>query len=731
MIFPSKNSFFNVIVFFLSISVGRPAEAAHPSLHSAYPLDSTRTKRSGASGMFIKRDTIRSVQTQPVVITGSRQETEARRAPVAVEVIREERMQRAGVTNLQSVLQEQSLVANRSSLQSGVQLMGMSADYTQILVDGLPLVGRVAGVIDISRIATGNIEQIEIVKGPMSSLYGSDALAGVINLRTRRPSDGWSARLQALAQSIQGAQSNVSVGFCEEQTEWTMFLDLRSSPAFEQNWNKLTVPYAGFNDVTIQSRLRTKLSAHWDVEATARLFSSSSSGKFVESFYTQVAANTGSVTQSDANAAVSANYRNGNLHVLTQMYGTRFNERYNFDVPQGDAGKIDEYERSLIRPFIQANLLLSDRIRCTLGSEIAFDAISGSRYPGRPSFRTSVLYVQWEGNPLDNLSYSLSARYDANSEFGDNLNPKLAVMFEAYQNVRLRASLGTGFKAPDFRQLYVVFRNNLQGAGYLLTGARLLGQDLNAEQSVSADVSLSADHVIRAFEDGTPQIALHADLRAYQNHLSQMIEFYLFRIDGQTSVYSYRNVARVRTRGIECSVKLDYAMTNADTLLMAAGYQYLSAEDLDVLDAIAENRAGTIDRTTGSFIPLTSSSYGGLWFRSPHMANVRAEFISHLGLSLSARADYTGSFSDEALDKNGSVLGSIVRTVPDRSDEYVPGYWNLKLNVMYALPAAAQWMGVRSLRVGIGATNILDVRNLQSMPSLIGRQVNGQVVVVL
>jgi outer membrane receptor for ferrienterochelin and colicins len=609
--------------------------------------------------------------------------------------------------------------------------MGMSADYTQILVDGLPLVGRVAGVIDISRIATGNIEQIEIVKGPMSSLYGSDALAGVINLRTRRPSDGWSARMQAQALSIQGVQSNLSVGYSAENTEWTMFLDLRSSPAFEQKWNSLSVPYAGFRDGTIQSKLRTKLSAEWDAEATARVFISSSSGKFVESFYTQVAANTGSVSQSDLNAALSANYRKGNLHVLAQLYATRFNERYNFDVSQGDAGKTDDYERSLIRPFVQANLLLSDRIRCTLGSEIAFDAISGSRYPGRPSFTTSVLYGQWEGNPLDNLSYSLSARYDANSEFGDNLNPKLAVMYEAYPNVRLRASMGTGFKAPDFRQLYVVFRNNLQGAGYLLTGARLLGQDLKAEQSVSADVSLSADQVLGALEDGTPQIALHADLRAYQNHIAQMIEFYLFRIDGQTSVYSYRNVARVRTRGIECSVKLDYAMTNADTVLVAAGYQYLRAEDLDVLDAITQRRAGTIDRTTGSFIPLTSSAYGGLWFRSPHMANVRAEFISHLGLSLSARADYTGSFADEALDKNGSVLGSIVRTVPDRPDEYVAGYWNLKLNALYTLPAAARWLGVSSLRVGLGATNILDVRNLQSMPSLIGRQLSGQVVVVL
>lgn len=694
--------------------------------------DSSKTRLSGAKrGSFLTIDSVRSVVTGPVVVTGSRQEIEATRAPVAVEVIGSSRMQRAGVTNLQSILQEQSIVANRSSLQSGVQLMGLSADYTQILVDGLPLVGRVAGVIDISRIATGNIDQIEVVKGPMSSLYGSEALAGVINIRSRRPAEGWSGRFQSVVQSIQGVQSSISIGHGADDLEWSLFADVRKSPAFEQRSDTIVVPYAGFTDVTLQSKLRLRISKQWDVDVTGRMFHSQSQGRFVESFYTQVAANQGSVSQSDVNGAVSANYRSGNLHVLTQVYGTRFMERYDFDVAQGSAGTVDEYQRSLIRPFVQANLLVSDRIRCTLGGEVAIDALRGSRYPTDPSYTTRVVYGQWEGNPLDNLQYSLSARYDSNSEFGDNLNPKLAIMIEPVPEVRVRGSMGTGFKAPDFRQLYVVFRNNLQGAGYLLTGARLLGQDLRAERSVSADVSVSYDTRLVMRNDGIESLLFHADLRAYENRISQMIEFYLHRIEGQTSVYSYRNISRVRTRGFESALRCDYVTEKTDTVLVSVGYQYLEAEDMDVMDAIAAGRAGSIDGTTGRFLSLTAASYGGLWYRSPHMINARCEFMSRSGMTVSLRADYTGRFGDEALDRNGSVLSSTVRTVPDDPAEYVKGYWNVKANIWYSLTSVAQASGLSGLRVGVGASNLLDERNLRSIPSLVGRQYSFQLQVGL
>ena len=63
-------------------------------------------------------------------------------------------------------------------------MQGISSDYIQILIDGVPIIGRRSGNFDLSRITLGNVKQIEIVKGPSSSLYGSEALGGVINIIT-------------------------------------------------------------------------------------------------------------------------------------------------------------------------------------------------------------------------------------------------------------------------------------------------------------------------------------------------------------------------------------------------------------------------------------------------------------------------------------------------------------------------------------------------------------------
>lgn len=78
------------------------------------------------------------------------------------------------------------IVADESGFE-GVQIQGISSDYILILIDGVPLMCRSAGDFDLRRLTVVNIKQIEVVKGPSSSLYGSEALRGVINIITEKP----------------------------------------------------------------------------------------------------------------------------------------------------------------------------------------------------------------------------------------------------------------------------------------------------------------------------------------------------------------------------------------------------------------------------------------------------------------------------------------------------------------------------------------------------------------
>src|SRR3546814_3425835 len=101
------------------------------------------------------------------------------------------------MVRLDDDLVEQTGLTLVSDHSTGFQMQGFDPDYTRILLDGQPLIGRTTGTLELSRVAVGNIERIEIVKGPSSSLYGSEALAGVINIITRDPEIGARGTLSA------------------------------------------------------------------------------------------------------------------------------------------------------------------------------------------------------------------------------------------------------------------------------------------------------------------------------------------------------------------------------------------------------------------------------------------------------------------------------------------------------------------------------------------------------
>ena len=131
-----------------------------------------------------KKDSVSTYTSkEQVVVTGTRNEVLLKDSPVRVEVIDKKQTVSTAMVNIGDLLREQSGM---------ILTMGLGADYTQILIDGQPMIGRVAGVLDLSRISVGNVERVEVVKGPMSSLYGSEALAGVINIITKKPDAGFS-----------------------------------------------------------------------------------------------------------------------------------------------------------------------------------------------------------------------------------------------------------------------------------------------------------------------------------------------------------------------------------------------------------------------------------------------------------------------------------------------------------------------------------------------------------
>ena len=103
---------------------------------------------------------------------------------IPVLLINSKTLYQSGSLRLNDILSEQTGLMITDNFGKGIQMQGLSSEYTLVLLDGEPLIGRTGGVLDLSRITIRNIRKVEIIKGPSSSLYGSEAMGGVINIIT-------------------------------------------------------------------------------------------------------------------------------------------------------------------------------------------------------------------------------------------------------------------------------------------------------------------------------------------------------------------------------------------------------------------------------------------------------------------------------------------------------------------------------------------------------------------
>lgn len=133
-------------------------------------------------------------QLKEVVVTGTRTQKSLQQVPIPITRITIDEIRKKGLVRMNEVLSEQTGITILDDPHGqGIQIQGFDPAYTLILIDGLPLIGRTTGIFELSRLTTDNIDRIEIVKGPTSSLYGSEAMAGVVNIITADPARGISA----------------------------------------------------------------------------------------------------------------------------------------------------------------------------------------------------------------------------------------------------------------------------------------------------------------------------------------------------------------------------------------------------------------------------------------------------------------------------------------------------------------------------------------------------------
>lgn len=153
--------------------------------------------------LFIAAPVMAAEGDDVMVVTASATEQNLKDAPASISVITREDLAKKPIQNLKDILQEVPGVqlTNEGDNRKGVSIRGLDSSYTLILVDGKRVSSRTAvfrhNDYDLSWVPAEAIERIEVVRGPMSSLYGSDALGGVVNIITRKVGKEWHGSLSA------------------------------------------------------------------------------------------------------------------------------------------------------------------------------------------------------------------------------------------------------------------------------------------------------------------------------------------------------------------------------------------------------------------------------------------------------------------------------------------------------------------------------------------------------
>ncbi|HBK89595.1 MAG: TonB-dependent receptor [Cyclobacteriaceae bacterium] len=680
------------------------------------------------------QDSLVSKQLDEVVVTATRNERTMGALPMPVTLVPKLQIRSMGSLRLNDVLTEQTglvVVPQVNGQGNGIQLQGFNPDYTLILIDGEPIIGRYTGSLELSRITVGNIKQIEIVKGPSSSLYGSDALAGVINIITDRPTT-----TRGTYYTRYGTNNTMDMsgdfGTTIGKLGVYVFGNRYSTAGYDlspENFGKTVSP---FRNYTGNLKLTYKIGPKTDFSVSGRYFDEKQDFNFaVTTPNSQEILTSGHGTTSDWNINPVLVHRFSNrLKMTGRFYTTHYQTatRLNNEVTDTLYYK-DDFQQSFMRPEVNAEYYFSDNSILTLGAGETMESVQTSRYGDEVQRKQQTRYAffQEEWKPSPRLSVIAGGRFDYNTIYGSQFSPKLSTRYELNNRIALKGSFGIGFKAPDFRQLYFNF-NNSAGGGYSVLGTEVVGERLALLESQGQIKAYLFDPSLigklqaersAAFNFGARILlpaSVVADVNLFYNSIDNLIESQAVAItSANQTIYSYRNIRRAFTEGVETN----FTMPLTSRLNLSLGYQLLYAKDKDVVSAVNKGEVFWRDPVTLDTRRLRTSEYFGLYNRSRHVGNVKLFYVDkEKGLDASLRVIYRGRYGI------GDIVGSIQgETIPvsDRNgnsildvyDNFVSGYALVNISMAKTLPAG--------IRIQAGIDNLFNYTDRIYIPNIPGR----------
>ena len=432
----------------------------------------------------------KETEIKEVVVTATRSQKKLKDVPITVQVVTAEDIKKSQSTDFKTFLENEFSGINFTydGGSPNINMMGFGGKYVLFLMNGERMAGETFDNIDYNRIDIDNIERIEIIKGASSSLYGSNAIGGVINIITKDSKSPLDINAGYLYDSSRDHKANLSIGTKQKWGNLSIssFYKMREPYIITDRistggvYNELNV--AGFTNYGISPKLTFNLSPKINLSLTpGYYFSERNPG-------------------TPAGEIVRDRYYNYNLGLKTNI---KFNDNQNlivsgafdrydkYDYFRKINEKEKKYENEVWRISSQYNQNLFKKHTLVAGGEVLSEKLLSFMFKnestgGRENAQTYSAFTQqdWVINPA--VTLVTGARMDYHSIFKQYFTFRLSGMYKFDETMTIRAGYSGGFRSPTLKELYTNWFHPW-GGGFQLMGNKNLRPETSDNFNISID----------------------------------------------------------------------------------------------------------------------------------------------------------------------------------------------------------------------------------------------------
>ncbi len=469
-------------------------------------------------------------KAEDVVVTGTRTNKLYKDVPIATEVITKKDIENSGSINVKELLLTRSGVNINPSVYGGSELniLGMDSRNILIMIDGQPITGKFYDRVSLDHISIGNIDKIEITKGPSSSLYGSDAMAGVINIITNSNIDDNYLNLY-LNYSLPEEVAN-STGLINGSKRYKLGgpkhlgdLSISINTNIEQISTDKLIKESDIDNITkysLSSLFQWKLNKYNTI-------------KFRNSLYQHYENGVSSLIDTKTTIKQNNISLNHNLNIdkdwifshifQRQTYSRNYTEKWNTGPYVGTIetdGLADEY-------FHEYECTLNKKYNLNslnLGMETSYASYNNNRIGvDRQFIYANSFFSQYDALINNYYNVIIGLRLDKYSDYNYVYSPRIGFMYTHDKRWKFRTSWGKGFRTPSFMERFIDYDHS-DTFGYKVIG----NNDLKAEESNGITAG------VEYFHPTVYQVSLMIYYTEFVNHIA---EYYRGNQE-----YSYHNI---------------------------------------------------------------------------------------------------------------------------------------------------------------------------------------------